>query len=329
MKKQLIPLFFLFSLMLISLISNAYSVPSWVKIKSTIIADFKTYSGNNYTSIGHSVLGEDILAFYFGSGQTIILIDGAIHGHEYFTTQTLYYFAQWLITADANATAIRTRCTVVIIPILNIDEYRTEHRKNYNEVDLNRNFVKGWGSGSSNPTSEYYMGTSSASEPETQALRAFANTLKPDFYFTLHDFGGSESTNGDMRYPSYMGTTYNSICTTLNSKFISICTETDISKWGISSGGAYGGSRDDLAYYYGAKAFLIEQEYSGFGTPTETNITTLQTPRLENLIIAVEMLYGNTTSETLPEINNQFITAIASFAIVFTCLGLITRRKRQ
>ncbi|KAI8870046.1 Zn-dependent exopeptidase [Ramicandelaber brevisporus] len=75
-----------------------------------------------------------------------------------------------------------------MVPVMNVDGYeytwtnsrlwRKNRRSTYG-VDLNRNFPFHWGGSgaSTNPSSETYRGASAASEPETQAIVSYFNSL--------------------------------------------------------------------------------------------------------------------------------------------------------
>lgn len=79
---------------------------------------------------------------------------------------------------------------LLFIPCLNPDGMQLGTRTNANGVDLNRNFpTKNWGEDTSkagdNPT-DYYGGTSPASEIETQFVIDVIEEYKPELIITLH-----------------------------------------------------------------------------------------------------------------------------------------------
>ena len=59
-------------------------------------------------------------------------------------------------------------------------------------MDLNVNFAARWGGGKSNvfaPGGENYVGAKPFSEPETQALKAFTEQIRPDYTLSFHTKG--------------------------------------------------------------------------------------------------------------------------------------------
>ena len=139
----------------------------------------------SYEVIGKSILGNDILLFKIGNPDGgAILFDGRMHGAEDAGTEGGYLFAKWILeSGESEADKILRNNYVLIIPIVNVDSYyRSNMRSQYtladgtiiycNGVNLNRNFVSGFGSsGLDDPNDPYdYRGLYAASEPETQAV---------------------------------------------------------------------------------------------------------------------------------------------------------------
>ena len=97
---------------------------------------------------------------------------------------------------------------IYIIPIVNPDGYvdnmtgSNMQRKNMNfttpvpssGIDLNRNFGYQWGyndyGSSPYPYDETYRGEVAFSEPETQLIRSFTNTIDPIGSMHYHSYGG-------------------------------------------------------------------------------------------------------------------------------------------
>lgn len=132
-----------------------------------------------------------------------LFINAAIHAREYATAPLVLEFARWLVNGhgvDADATWILDHHEVHLMLHANPDgrkraETGLSWRKNVNNnfcantntrgVDLNRNFTFGWnstgGEGSSGAACDLtYRGPSAGSEPETQAVQAYARSLWPD-----------------------------------------------------------------------------------------------------------------------------------------------------
>lgn len=134
----------------------------------------------------------------------ILFIQSAIHAREYATAPLTLAFARELLTGygtNADATWILDHHEVHFMLQANPDgrkkaEGGLSWRKNTNQAycgatsnsrgaDLNRNFSFKWnvtnGSGSSGSVcNETYRGPSRASEPETQAIEAYARSIWPD-----------------------------------------------------------------------------------------------------------------------------------------------------
>ena len=103
----------------------------------------------------------------------IIMIVPSLHGYEKSAAFGTYYFVRDLVqNYDKNPVlnSIRTKCILYIIPVGNPYGFDNKTRKNYNGVDLNRN----WGTvgGSDDPTSPYYRGAEPFDQPETQAIKS-------------------------------------------------------------------------------------------------------------------------------------------------------------
>lgn len=133
-----------------------------------------------------------------------LLINSAIHAREYTTAPLVLAFARWLVDGygvDPDATWILDHHEVHLLLQTNPDgrkkaETGLSWRKNTNQnycgpnsntrgADLNRNFTFGWnstnGQGSSGAQcNETYRGPSAGSEPEVQALEAYARSIWPD-----------------------------------------------------------------------------------------------------------------------------------------------------
>jgi hypothetical protein len=265
--------------------------------RSYVISKFDELVNNHPNEVskedvGVTTLGAKVPLYRIGTNpQTKVLLDGCIHGYETEPAQALYNLSKWLLEADdpAAKSALR-RLQVIIVPIVNYDEYAIQ-RKNANGVDLNRNFVSGWCGGSSDPSSEYYKGPSPASEKETQFMRALFQAEKPKVYVNFHGTGGDPSTLGDIRRIAYAGATYENKCIEILNKTLSICEARGVSKPGTMNSytSPEGYAVHDCYALTGAYAFLWEVWY---GSCTDEQINTTITYRMECFIIAVDQLYG-------------------------------------
>ena len=135
----------------------------------------------NFTPLksGESVEGDEILAFRSEekASKYNYLIAG-VHGDEVEGVYLLQELFKWL--QDEEITA-----PLIVIPILNVDGYRSQTRINAHGVDLNRNLP------SSNWTEKarddkYNPGKSALSEPENKYLVKLFEKFPPKFILTLH-----------------------------------------------------------------------------------------------------------------------------------------------
>ena len=145
-------------------------------------------------NIGQSHEGRDIRGVVINAGggdKPAVLFNGCQHAREWISPMTTMYIADMLADAygvDPMVTMLLDRVEVIVIPIINPDGYEYTYapggyrfwRKNRrvnggacDGVDLNRNWGSDWNGGestSTDPCSDVYVGPSSMSEPEVQAL---------------------------------------------------------------------------------------------------------------------------------------------------------------
>lgn len=141
--------------------------------------------------VGRSRQGTPIMLEIIGHGPTRVFIFGGIHGNEP-TSATV---------AAALAEHLRHRpdlwelATVGIIAAANPDGLARGSRLNAAGVDLNRNFPAANWQPARRGTRN---GPAAASEPETQALLAAVERLRPQRIVSLHSItGGRECNNYD------------------------------------------------------------------------------------------------------------------------------------
>ncbi len=127
--------------------------------------------------IGTSVEGRPITAWRRGeAGGRVVLIIGVIHGDE----------QAGLMVVDRLATRpVPAGVDLWLLPTMNPDGQLADDRHNANGVDLNRNFPLDWGP-IGEPGDPQYAGTGPASEPETRALVAFVEEIRPDLVIWYH-----------------------------------------------------------------------------------------------------------------------------------------------
>lgn len=87
---------------------------------------------------------------------------------------------------------------MVVIPILNVDGYRTQSRVNAHLVDLNRNLpTKDWSGNATQP--KYNPGPKPLSEPENQFLVKLLDKYKPGMIISFHTWKPILNFNGDCK----------------------------------------------------------------------------------------------------------------------------------
>lgn len=145
-------------------------------------------SGESHQVIGHSVDGNEINAYRFGEGGSILMLMAGIHGGWEANTVEL---AQQLITYfEQHPEDVLDGISLVIVPVANPDGYafgRTARgRFNGDGVDLNRNWSCDWSSEAYWRQERVNPGLAAFSEPETQALANFIFEMRPAALLSYH-----------------------------------------------------------------------------------------------------------------------------------------------
>jgi len=257
--------------------------------KASVISKYKALCSQypslaSYVSVGKSVEGRDIWLFRFGnSSGGRVLWDAQLHGNEDLGSETGYLFAQWLLTSsNSRAKYILAHNWVLIIPVVNIDK---TGRTNAHHVNLNRNFVTGWGkSGSSSSTSSEYRGPSAGSEAETKVMRAVFQTYKPKWYINTHMFGGPR-----IYYRSGMSSTTISTLKSRMTTYAATYGGRTSSYYPFTKIYGYGYAIAD-AYSFGAQTLLVE--YGNSNLPSYSQVTTTYYKDSRLLLIVVCSMCG-------------------------------------
>ncbi|MEO8665578.1 MAG: M14 family zinc carboxypeptidase [Ignavibacteria bacterium] len=142
-----------------------------------------------------------------------VYFDALHHAREPQAMACLMYYMYWLLenyATNPEASYLMNNREIFFVPIANPDGYvynqttdpgggglwrknrRNSGGGNYG-VDLNRNYDYGWGfnnGSSSDPGSETYRGPSAGSEPETQAIKSFVQTIHAKIAFSTHSVAG-------------------------------------------------------------------------------------------------------------------------------------------
>ena len=142
-----------------------------------ILESVKTQLGNKIELLGKR-------------GSDNILVIGVVHGDE---PQGKYLIDKYLKKYVPNFSSNHSKNNLLFIPCLNPDGMSANKRVNSNGVDLNRNFpTENWGRNEGeNATCDdcstnYYGGTSPASEIETRFVIDIIKKYSPKLILTLH-----------------------------------------------------------------------------------------------------------------------------------------------
>ena len=169
-----------------------------------VIGTFTTQNGRNlyYVKLSDN---PDI-----SESEPKVYYQALVHAREPMGMQQLFFFMWYLLenySSNSEIQYLLNNAELFFIPCANPDGYEynrqtnpsgggmwRKNRKTNNGgsfgVDLNRNFGYMWGydnNGSSpDPTTDTYRGTSAFSEPETQAVKWFCETLQPRLLLDYH-----------------------------------------------------------------------------------------------------------------------------------------------
>lgn len=149
-------------------------------------------------SFGRSVQGRDLVGRRIGAGNRVILLVGGIHGG--WEANTIALVEAMAAHYSTTPGALLPGITLVLVPSLNPDGaalgQTRQGRFNANNVDLNRNWGCDWQPTAVFQTTPVDPGPAPFSEPETLAMAALINDLRPDAVLFYHSaangvFGGA------------------------------------------------------------------------------------------------------------------------------------------
>lgn len=125
--------------------------------------------------IGHSVRGRAIRAYRVGDPTSAnrVVVMATLHGDEPATRR--------ILTALRDGRPVRG-VDLWLIPVANPDGLARHTRKNAHGVDLNRNYPYHW----ADLDGRYESGRAAGSEPETRALMAFFDRVRPRRIISFH-----------------------------------------------------------------------------------------------------------------------------------------------
>jgi hypothetical protein len=233
------------------------------------------------------------------STEAPIYFDALHHAREPQAMASVMYFMYWILEnygTDPEATYLVNNREIFFVPVVNPDGYRYNQTTNPNGggswrknrrnngsscygIDLNRNYTYGWGvnSGSSNdPCSETYRGLSAGSEPETQAVTAFVNQIRPKIGLSFHSVAG--------RYLNPYGYNDSSISYDIYSEFSS--------DFAASNNYTYGTVNEMLAYYSSGTTRDYLHSIGGYFWTPEVGGGSFWPTQSQIIPVASENLYG-------------------------------------
>lgn len=152
---------------------------------------------------GTSVKGEKIKAYKSdidASKYNYIL--GAVHGDEVEGAHLAIKLHEWL--GETNEVSL----PVIIVPIVNVDGYKSGTRVNGNGVDLNRNLPSTQWSPDAREA-KYFPGTAPLSEPENQFLVSLFKKYPPRFILSFHSWYPVINYNGACKEVAEFLASYN------------------------------------------------------------------------------------------------------------------------
>lgn len=140
--------------------------------------------------IGQSVQGRPLEAVRLTEGPVNLLLLGGVHGDE---PEGFYLVERFVREGDWKD--LSGKAALWVIARVNPDGCAAGERGNGNGVDLNRNMpTKDWSPVAAKP--RYNPGPAAASEPETRALMAFIEKLKPRAILSAHSWNPMINYNG-------------------------------------------------------------------------------------------------------------------------------------
>jgi protein MpaA len=148
------------------------------------------------TVLGQSVEGRNVLAHWFGTGPSLVMFVGGVHGIEKSSVRTM---ESWLDDLERQADRIPKNRTIVVVVVANPDGYQKNSRLNARRVDLNRNFpAQDWKTNVSvpgHPNLNGGGGKKPLSEPESAMLAKFVQQKRPRLVLTFHSAASMVSPN--------------------------------------------------------------------------------------------------------------------------------------
>ncbi len=137
---------------------------------------------------GRSIDGRDLYARRIGTGTTVIMLVGGIHGG--FESNTTDLVNQLITHFERAPSQVLPSVSLLLIPAANPDGLARGRtlagRFNANGVDLNRNWGCGWEPNAFFQNQQVNPGIQPFSEPESAALAALINDIRPAIVLFYH-----------------------------------------------------------------------------------------------------------------------------------------------
>lgn len=120
------------------------------------------------SELGKSVNGKIINLVSWGRGKTKIMLWSQMHGDEATGTMALFDLFNFLQSDDELVKLLTENCQLFFIPMVNPDGAEVFTRRNIQQIDINRDFLK-------------------ETTPEAKILKQCRADINPNFGFNLHD----------------------------------------------------------------------------------------------------------------------------------------------
>ena len=144
-------------------------------------------SGPVWQVAGTSVQGRPIRILTLGHGPRKVLYVGGIHGDETEGTQTTA-----ALPGEFLASGLAETVTLTVLEDANPDGRAAGTRGNVNRVDINRNFPATNFDGTNRENGETPL-----NQPESRALYAVIERVRPDLVVAMHSWDGKQFINFD------------------------------------------------------------------------------------------------------------------------------------
>jgi predicted deacylase len=118
--------------------------------------------------LGLSVKGKSINLVKWGKGKTKIMLWSQMHGDEATGTMALFDLFNFLQSDNEIGKLLNENCKLFILPMVNPDGAQVFTRRNSQQIDINRDFLK-------------------ETSTESKILKQCRATINPNFGFNLHD----------------------------------------------------------------------------------------------------------------------------------------------